>query len=584
MSEEQTNPHDESEQEANHTTHNAEPVIRSERHEQAHSSGFHDHNDHSIHAPHSAKTGTDWAHRLYHARQHALAQISRVAHAPAWSRASQITLTRERAYHDGHLTHPAFVSIAILTFAAFLSNFTQLQLTSALPSIDKEFGIPLVTGQWMTSIFQLVMGVMVPLTAFFTQRFSTRQIVISSMALFTIGSVICWLSPLFPLEIVGRVLEAMGGGVMWPVLQIVVFSTIPITHRGQAMGTVGIAMAVAPAIGPTIGGWQTDVNGWRSIFLTLAIIGATTMVLCVFLLRNFMEKNASIHADFFSAGLSTLGMGGLLYGFTNIEAYPLTSPVCWAPMLLGLVTSIWFVVRQLRQAVPLLNLRVLKNRAFTTGTVIASLSYFAFSSIILMLSQYIQNDRGYSATMAGLIILPGAFGTIISQFFSGRFLDRLGARPVAIFGTGMLLIGTIMMSFISDNTNVWWISISQFVRQIGMGATLMPITTWALNSLSREDMSDGSATTNTIRQIAGAIGSPVLIVTLTSLTVWRHSQGFGQASANIWATRMTLIISASICAVMFLLAVFGVKGAGAGHIHTITLDQLRRQRKQQEAA
>lgn len=580
MSEEQTNPNDESENEA----HTSEPIIRSERHAQTHSTGFHDPNDHSIHAQHNEKAGTDWAHRLYHARQQARAQIARVTHAPAWSRAAHITLTRERAYHDGHLTHPAFVSIAILTFAAFLSNFTQLQLTSALPSIDREFSIPLVTGQWMTSIFQLVMGVMVPLTAFFTQRFSTRQIVISCMALFTLGSLVCWLSPIFPLEIVGRVLQAMGGGVMWPVLQIVVFSTIPITHRGQAMGTVGIAMAVAPAIGPTIGGWQTDVNGWRSIFLTLAIIGAATMLLSIFLLRNFMEKNASIHADFFSAGLSTLGMGGLLYGFTNIEAYPLTSPVCWAPMLLGLVTSIWFVVRQVRQTVPLLNLRVLKNRAFTTGTVIASLSYFAFSSIILMLSQYIQNDRGYSATMAGLIILPGAFGTIISQFFSGRLLDRLGARPVAIFGTGMLLIGTIMMSFISDNTNVWWISISQFVRQIGMGATLMPITTWALNSLSHEDMSDGSATTNTIRQIAGAIGSPVLIVTLTSLTVWRHSQGFTQAAANIWATRMTLIISAAICSVMFLLSVFGVKGAGAGHIHTITLDQLRRQRKQQEAA
>ena len=163
-------------------------------------------------------------------------------------------LTREESFVDGKLTHTAFVSLAILTFITFVGNFTQLQLSAALPSIVDEFGINVTTGQWLTSVFQLVMGVMVPLTAFLTRRFSTRQIVIVSMVVFTLGSVCAWLAPSFLVLLLGRVLEAIGTGVMWPVLQITVFSIYPLSRRGAAMGMVGIAMSVAPAIGPTLGG------------------------------------------------------------------------------------------------------------------------------------------------------------------------------------------------------------------------------------------------------------------------------------------------------------------------------------------
>ena len=167
-------------------------------------------------------------------------------------------LTGEESYKNDHLTHVAFVSIAILTFITFVGNFTQLQLSAALPTIVSDFGISVTIGQWLTSIFQLVMGVMVPLTAYLTRRFSTRQIVIASMAVFTLGSVFAWLGSSFVLVLIGRLLEAVGTGVMWPVLQITVFSIYPLSRRGMAMGTVGMAMSVAPAIGPTLGGVQTD--------------------------------------------------------------------------------------------------------------------------------------------------------------------------------------------------------------------------------------------------------------------------------------------------------------------------------------
>ena len=414
-------------------------------------------------------------------------------------------LTREESYQNDHLTHAAFVSIAILTFITFVGNFTQLQLSAALPTIVSDFSISVTTGQWLTSIFQLVMGVMVPLTAYLTRRFSTRQIVIASMAVFTLGSVFAWLGSSFVLVLIGRLLEAVGTGVMWPVLQITVFSIYPLSRRGMAMGTVGMAMSVAPAIGPTLGGVQTDLNGWRSIFLTLTVIGVISLLLAIFGLRNFGTRDASAKADFFSVGLSIFGFGGLMFGFTNIESYPFTHPMVWLAMLIGLVGIVWFVLRQIhgahRQAAdpnrqpPLLNLSVLRNRSFTVGTVTAA-----------------------------LVMLPGALGQCIAQFFGGKALDRFGARPVALIGSITLLFGTIMMSLISMTSWIWWVSIWQFVRQIGMGFVLMPVTTWSLNCLASHEVAAGSAVTNTVRQIAGAMGAPILVIVMESIAATRRCE------------------------------------------------------------
>lgn len=487
-------------------------------------------------------------------------------------------LTREESYQNDHLTHAAFVSIAILTFITFVGNFTQLQLSAALPTIVSDFGISVTTGQWLTSVFQLVMGVMVPLTAYLTRRFSTRQIVIASMAVFTLGSVFAWLGSSFVLVLIGRLLEAVGTGVMWPVLQITVFSIYPLSRRGMAMGTVGMAMSVAPAIGPTLGGVQTDLNGWRSIFLTLTVIGVISLFLAIFGLRNFGTRDASAKADFFSVGLSIFGFGGLMFGFTNIESYPFTHPMVWLAMLIGVVGIVWFVLRQIhgarRQSAdpskqpPLLNLSVLKNKSFTVGTVTAALSFFAFSSIMVIMPLYIQDCRGYSATISGLVMLPGAFGQCIAQFFGGKALDRFGARPVALIGSITLLFGTIMMSLISMTSWIWWVSIWQFVRQIGMGFVLMPITTWSLNCLEPEEVSAGSAVTNTVRQIAGAIGAPVLVILMETFTALRWAAIGGAknmyAVANVFGIQWALRVSATICFIMVVMVFFGVRGNGAG--------------------
>lgn len=571
-------------------------------------------------------------------------------------------LNSAEAYVDGHLSRTALISLIILTFITFVGNFTQLQLSSALPTIVEDFHISVTTGQWLTSVFQLVMGVMVPLTAYLTRRFTTRQIVITSMIVFTAGSVLAWLGPTFVIVLLGRILEAIGTGVMWPVLQITVFSIYPLSRRGFAMGTVGMAMSVAPAIGPVIGGWQTDANGWRSIFMTLTVIGVASVLLAFFGLHNFGATDRNTKADFFSVSLSIFGFGGLMFGFTNIEAHAFTHPLVWLPILIGIAGIIWFVMRQIHMAaayraweradnaaegtesvpvpvvpavpesetgatagttaehtatgggtatpaqkaagvsnrgtttpaksseseqVPrtspaprpaLLNLGVLRNTSFTVGTICAALSFFAFSSIMVIIPLYIQNDRGYSATMSGLIMLPGAIGQCIAQFCGGRLLDRFGARPVALVGSATLLIGTIMMSMIGTDTWIWWVSISQFTRQIGMGLVLMPVTTWSLNCLARQEVSAGSAVTNTVRQIAGAIGAPVMVITMETLTRVFQAGGLNATLANIDGVKWTLRISACFVLAQLLLVMFGVHGRGAGSAREAAQYAIKRMR------
>jgi len=521
----------------------------------------------------------------------------------------QRVLSQKESYVDNRLSHAAFISIAILTFITFVGNFTQLQLSSALPVIVSEFHISVTTGQWLTSVFQLVMGVMVPLTAFLTRRFSTRQIVVCSMAVFTIGSLLSWLGPTFAVVLLGRVLEAAGTGVMWPVLQITVFSIYPLSRRGFAMGTVGMAMSVAPAIGPTLGGWQTDANGWRSIFLTMTIIGVISLLAAMFGLHNFGSHDPSARADLFSACLSVIGFGGFMFGFTNSQAYGFAAPVTWGPMTVGLIGIAWFVLRNLRAGrryraaaggggaarppgpaaggdgsprpqPPLLDLDVLRNRSFTIGTITASLAFFAFSSILVIMPLYIQTDRGYSATMSGLIMLPGAIGQCVSQFFGGRAMDRFGARPLALFGSIVLTLGTLGMSLVSMDTWIWWVSICQFIRQIGMGFLLMPITTWSLNCLDGPDeVSAGSSVTNTARQIAGAVGAPVMVILMETFAAL-HERNGASAAASVFGIQWALRISTLLCVAMVLMVLFGVKGDGAGRTRDIiSLRTLRERRR-----
>ncbi|MCI1207709.1 MAG: DHA2 family efflux MFS transporter permease subunit [Microbacteriaceae bacterium] len=455
------------------------------------------------------------------------------------------------------------LSIAIMLVSSFMGNFTQTQLSTALPQVVTDFHITVTVGQWLTSIFMLVLGVMVPMTAFLTRRFTTRQIVLVSMLVFTAGSFMAWWAPSFLLVMAGRILQAAGTSIIFPAMQIVIFSEVPMERRGLLMGFVGLVLSAAPAIGPTLGGWQTDAFGWRSIFLSLAVIGIVLFLAAWIFLGDYGDVGDS-RIDVASVILSTLGFSGVLYGFTNIEAYHLASPMVWGPGIVGVISLAWFIHRQFHLEVPLLNLRVFRNRTLTVGTIATSMNFFAFSAFTVLLPIYLQSWRGISATASGLIQLPGALANAGIGLAAGALYNRLGARFLGVTGSLSMVIGSAMLIPISLSTPIWYIVLSQFIRMAGIGQVMSSLTMWSLNSLPHEDLSDGTAIINTLRQCMGAVGGPVVVVLMETVQQAKHHAGLPLSTSGAIGTSWAIVFSTVCYLIMLLISVIWVHGDRAG--------------------
>ena len=190
--------------------------------------------------------------------------------------------------------------IAVMISGVFLAVLNQTVLSPALPSIMEDLNITANEGQWLTTAFMLVNGIMIPITAYFINRFTTRQIFLSSMILFTAGTAVAGFASNFTILLIARILQAMAAGVLMPMIQTVMLLLFPREKRGTAMGTIGIVIAFAPAVGPSLAGWVVDSWGWNSVFLMIAPMAFIIVVLSFFLLKNVGETTPTklIHCKF----------------------------------------------------------------------------------------------------------------------------------------------------------------------------------------------------------------------------------------------------------------------------------------------
>ena len=327
----------------------------------------------------------------------------------------------------------------------------------------------------------------------------------------------------------------------------------------------------------------------------MTIIGVISLLAAMFGLHNFGSHDPSARADLFSACLSVIGFGGLMFGFTNSQAYGFAAPVTWGPMTVGLIGIAWFVLRNLRAGRRYRAAAGATDRrapAATAGSgraqepFVHHRHHHGVAGVLRL-----QFDPGHHAALYpdrprlfGHDERPdhaaGGIGQCVSQFFGGRAMDRFGARPVALFGSIVLTLGTLGMSLVSMDTWIWWVSICQFIRQIGMGFLLMPITTWSLNCLDGPDeVSAGSSVTNTARQIAGAVGAPVMVILMETFAAL-HERNGASAAASVFGIQWALRISTLLCVAMVLMVLFGVKGDGAGRTRDIiSLRTLRERRR-----
>jgi EmrB/QacA subfamily drug resistance transporter len=405
------------------------------------------------------------------------------------------------------------MTLIIMTIAAAIGYMAQTAITTGMAAIMDELQVNAGTVQWLITAFSLTTGVLIPLTAYLAHKFSTKKLLNASMIVFTLGSLLGFIAPNFSLLIIARVFQAAGCGILFPVLQMSIFKVLPKKKWNVAMGIIGMAIAVAPTIGPAIGGIMVDVWGWRSIFLGLSILGVILFLCSLFFSTKLLETKRC-PLDIPSFLLTMLLCVGIVIGLGNIGSYGLVSIFVWAPILIGVLSTFIFVKRQKTLKEPFLELSVFKNKNFSVGAISLAIIQFTVVGITVILPIFIQKACGFSATVSGLIILPSSLMMAVFSILSGVLAGKFGTRSLAVLGNILMVIGSFSMLFMNLNTSILYITVTQIVRCMGIGLATTPINTWLLASV-KEKIGDGTAISNTLRQIAGAMGSAVLAMIMT---------------------------------------------------------------------
>ena len=411
---------------------------------------------------------------------------------------------------------PPYGMIAILFFGAFVAILNNTLLNIALPSIMNEFDVKPSAVQWLTTGYMLVNGIMIPASAFFVQRFTNRRLFLTAMTLFTIGTALAIFAPTFGLLVASRMIQASGSALMMPLLMNVMLVAFPIEKRGAAMGMFGLVMFTAPAIGPTLSGWIVEHYSWRTLFEIVLPFAVLTIIFALWKLKN-ITPNKSVKLDVFSLVLSTIGFGGLLYGFSSAGGEKgWGDPFVYGTIAIGAISLLAFIIRQLRMEDPLLDFKIYKYPMFALASVISIVLSVAMFSGMILTPLYVQEVRGISPFEAGILMLPGAVLMGIMSPITGRLFDKYGARVLAIVGLIITVVTTYYLSRLELDSGYYYLMAIYTIRMFGMSMVMMPIMTNGLNQLPMKSNPHGTAMNNTLQQVSGAIGSAILLTIMTN--------------------------------------------------------------------
>lgn len=440
------------------------------------------------------------------------------------------------------------ILMAVLLSGAFAAILNQTLLATAIPHIMTDLNLDADVAQWLQSVFMLVNGIMIPITAFLINKFSTRTLFFTAMSLFGIGTLICGISPSFPVLLTGRILQASGAGIVMPLMQTILFLVYPRDQRGKAMGMFGLVISFAPAIGPTLSGWFIDIYPWRGLFYMILPIVAIDLIVAYFILRNVTEKT-NPKLDMTSIILSTLGFGGLLYGFSAAGNSGWLSLAVILPIIIGAIALVLFIKRQNRLEEPILEFGVFKDRIFTLSTSLGMIVFMSMIGGAVILPIFMQTMLGFSAMESGMMLLPGALMMGIMSPVTGRLFDKYGAKWLAIIGLGMLTVTTLMFATLNTETTFTYLAVVNTFRMLGVAMVMMPVTTAGLNRLTNRLVPHGTAMNNTMRQVAGAVGTALLVSIMTNMA--RPEQG---VEGMIHGVNMSFLFAGILAFIGFILA------------------------------
>ncbi|KQL35778.1 DHA2 family efflux MFS transporter permease subunit [Psychrobacillus sp. FJAT-21963] len=410
---------------------------------------------------------------------------------------------------------PPYAMIAILFVGAFIAFLNNTLLNVALPTIMTEFKVKPSIVQWLTTGYMLVNGILVPASAFFVQRFSNRKLFITAMVLFTAGTALAAFAPEFWVLILARMIQAAGSAMMMPLLMNVMLTAFPIERRGSAMGMFGLVMILAPAIGPTLSGFILEHYEWRVLFEIILPFAIIVLLFAIFKLRN-ITPNSKVNLDVFSLILSSIGFGALLYGFSTAGDKGWDAPIVYGTIIVGFISLIVFVWRQLKLDEPMLDVRIYKYPMFALSSVISIVVSAAMFSGMILTPLYVQTIRGISPFHSGLLMLPGAIAMGLMSPITGKLFDKYGARILAITGLIITTIATYLMSDLAQDSDYYYIMAVYTIRMFGMSMIMMPIMTNGLNQLPMNMNPHGTAMNNTLQQVSGAIGSAIFLTIMNA--------------------------------------------------------------------
>lgn len=415
---------------------------------------------------------------------------------------------------EKEITRREKTTIYLMTAGCFLGSINQTILGPAIPSMMSDLQINASAAQWLTTIFLLVNGIMIPCTPYLMARFRAKQLYIGAMSIFCLGTFCAGIGHSFVLLLVARILQALSFGVLMPLLSGSVLMMYPQTMRGKAMGTIGVVFSIAPAIGPSIAGFIIDLYNWNVVFLGLVPFIVVNILICMFVMPDIDETH-SVELDRMSVVLSTIGFGSLLYGFSAVGSFGWQSMQVYGPLLIGGVVIYAFIKRQRRLSTPLLRFETMTNKKFVIGMILCMLINAAllFGSVLTPI--YLQEIRGYSVFMSAMVMFPAAVLSALINPVVGMIFDKKGGRPVILWGLLLLLIGSASYLTFYEHTATWYILLMYSVRLFGINIVQMPVTTWSMSDFEGDIIPHANALFNTLRQIAGSVGTAVFVSVYT---------------------------------------------------------------------
>ena len=399
-----------------------------------------------------------------------------------------------------------------LIIGAFFAILNETLLNIALVTLMEEFSISLTTVQWMATGFMLVMAVVIPISALLLQWYTTRQLFLTTMIVFTIGTIISASAPTFAVLLVGRLIQAVGTGLLMPIIFNVFLLIFPPHKRGKIMGLVGLVIMFAPAIGPTLSGVIVEYLGWRYLFITVIPFAIFSIAFAYKYLVNVSEVTKP-KIDVISIVFSTIGFGSIVYGFSSVgeSTNGFLSTNVLIAIIVGVVGVALFSIRQLKLEEPVMDLRVFKYPMFTHAVLMFLIIIMAMFASEIILPIYMQGPLALSAATAGLVLLPGAILNGIMSPFMGHLFDKFGPRVLMIPAT-LVLSGTMfMMSRLTTETSLWVVITGYILLMLAVSAIMMPAETNGLNQLPKRLYPHGTAVMSTLQPVAGAIGVSVFI-------------------------------------------------------------------------